>query len=343
MLVWAGWPATRLEGHMTQKTTSRVIASLFGAALATGAAFADDMASYTDMFEALPALPPIPAANSLTTEKIELGKMLFFEPRISGSGVISCATCHNPALGWSDRIPTAVGHDGQVGNRNTPTVLNSGFLTSQFWDGREPDLEGQALGPIQAEIEMNMDLEAAIRRLKEFDIYHQHFAAAFPGDDDPINAQNIADAIASFERTLNTPNSPFDRYLRGDVGAMSVAQVEGMKLFVDAGCVACHNGPALTDGNFHRFELPGSKDEGRFLVTGDDFDMYAFRTPTLRNVAVTYPYFNNGSVDNLRDAVQLMGQQMLGQDFAEDELENLVAFMHALTGDMPNVTIPALP
>lgn len=198
-------------------------------------------------------------------------------------------------------------------------------------------------GPIEAEIEMNMDLEAAIRRLKEFDIYHEHFAAAFPGDEDPIRAENIAHAIASFERTLNTPNSPLDRFLAGDVQAMNDSQVEGMKLFVDAGCVACHNGPALTDSGFHRFELPGSTDEGRFIVTGDEADMFAFRTPTLRNVAVTYPYFNNGSVADLRDAVQLMGQQMLGQDFADEELDNLVAFMHALTGEMPDLVIPALP
>ncbi len=296
-----------------------------------------------DFFEPLPALPPMPADNSLTPEKIELGRMLFFEPRISASGVISCATCHNPALGWSDRIPRAVGHGGQVGERNTPTVLNSGFLESQFWDGREPDLEGQALGPIQADVEMAMTLEDAIERLNEFDIYHQHFRAAFPDDPNPINANNVALAIASFERTLNTPNSPLDRFLAGDVQAMTDQQVEGMQLFVDAGCVACHNGPALTDSNFHRFELPGSTDEGRFVVTGDEADMFAFRTPTLRNVAVTYPYFNNGSVESLHEAVQLMGQQMLGQDFEEGELDALVAFMHALTGDMPKVEIPALP
>ena len=328
---------------MTPRLMMRTSATAIVLAMGASALQASDAAEYLDFFEPLPAIAPIPANNSLTPEKIELGKMLFFEPRISGSGVISCATCHNPALGWSDRIPTAVGHDGQVGNRNTPTVLNSGFLGSQFWDGREPDLEGQALGPIEAEIEMNMDLEAAIRRLKEFDIYHEHFAAAFPGDEDPIRAENIAFAIASFERTLNTPNSPFDRYLRGDEGAMTGQQVEGMKLFVDAGCVACHNGPALTDSNFHRFELPGSTDEGRFIVTGDEMDKFAFRTPTLRNVAVTYPYFNNGSVDNLQDAVQLMGQQMLGQDFSTEELDSLVAFMHALTGEMPALEIPALP
>ncbi len=328
---------------MTFTTLPRLSATALALVLSAGAVHADDIAEYMDFFEPLPYLPPIPADNTMTPEKIELGTMLFFEPRISGSGVISCATCHNPALGWADRIPRAVGHGGQVGERNTPTVLNSGFLESQFWDGREPDLEGQALGPIEADIEMNMTLAEAIERLKEFDIYHEHFSAAFPDDPDPINQQNVALSIAAFERTLNTPNSPLDRFLRGDVQAMTETQVEGMKLFVDAGCVACHNGPALTDSNFHRFELPGSTDEGRFLVTGDEADMFAFRTPTLRNVAVTYPYFNNGSVADLHSAVQLMGQQMLGQDFTDDELDKLVAFMHALTGEMPRVEIPALP
>ena len=321
----------------------RIGATALALVLGATALHAEDIAEYMDFFEPLPHLPPIPADNTMTPEKIELGKMLFFEPRISASGVISCATCHNPALGWADRIPRAVGHGGQVGERNTPTVLNSGFLESQFWDGREPDLEGQALGPIEADIEMNMTLAEAIERLREFDIYHEHFAAAFPDDPDPINQHNVAHAIATFERTLNTPNSPFDRFLRGDAQAMTDQQVEGMKLFVDAGCVACHTGPAFTDSNFHRFELPGSRDEGRFLVTGDEADMFAFRTPTLRNVAVTYPYFNNGSVATLHEATQLMGQQMLGQDFSEDELESLVAFMHALTGEMPDITIPALP
>ena len=328
---------------MSHTSLPRICATALALVFSAGAVTSDTLAEYMDFFEPLPYLPPIPANNTMTPEKIELGKMLFFEPRISASGVISCATCHNPALGWADRIPRAVGHGGQVGERNTPTVLNSGFLESQFWDGREPDLEGQALGPIQADIEMNMTLAEAIERLKEFDIYREHFAAAFPDDPDPINPGNVALSIATFERTLNTPNSPLDRFLRGDVQAMSENQIEGMKLFVDAGCVACHNGPALTDSNFHRFELPGSRDEGRFLVTGDEADRFAFRTPTLRNVAVTYPYFNNGSVETLHDAVQLMGQQMLGQDFTDAELDSLVDFMHALTGEMPRVEIPALP
>lgn len=320
--------------------TATAIALCLGGAVA---ATAQDMSEYIDMFDPLPALPPIPSGATMSTERIDLGRMLFFEPRISASGVISCATCHNPALGWTDRISRATGHDGQVGDRNTPTVLNSAFLTAQFWDGREPDLEGQALGPIQAEVEMNMTLEQAIGRLNEFEVYRTAFSTAFPDDEDPVNSGNVALALAAFERTLNTPNSPFDRFLMGDDMAMTEQQQNGMRLFVDSGCVACHNGPILTDSNFHRFELPGSTDEGRYVVTEDEFDRFAFRTPTLRNVAVTYPYFNNGSVWELRDAVNLMGQQMLGQDFEEDELDDLVAFLDTLTGEMPHIEIPPLP
>ncbi len=317
--------------------------ALVSAAAFTTSAIADGYEEYRDRFEPLPALPPIPADNSLTPEKIELGKMLFFEPRISASGVISCATCHNPALGWTDRIPLSVGHEGQVGERNTPTVLNSGFLEAQFWDGREPDLEGQALGPIEADVEMAMDLDSAIERLSGFEAYRERFSEAFPETDDPINAENVAKALASFQRTLNTPNSPFDRYLRGDLQAMSEQQKRGMAAFVDNGCIACHRGPNLTDSNFHRFELPGSTDEGRYVITGEERDRYAFRTPTLRNVAVTYPYFNNGSVEDLGEAINLMAEQMLGRELDEDTTEDMVAFMHALTGEMPQVTFPALP
>ncbi|SEP05027.1 cytochrome c peroxidase [Aquisalimonas asiatica] len=317
--------------------------SLLGMA---GQSLADDdgYAEYRDRFEPLPALPPIPSDNSLTKEKIELGKMLFFEPRISSSGVISCATCHNPALGWADRIPQAVGHQGQVGKRNTPTVLNSGFLDSQFWDGREDDLEGQALGPIEDAIEMAMDLDEAIEQLESFEAYTERFDEAFPGQDDPVNEENVAKALASFQRTLNTPNSPFDRYLRGDTEAMSEQQKRGMAAFVDNGCIACHSGPALTDGQFHRFELPdGPTDEGRYVITGDESDKYAFRTPGLRNVGVTYPYFHNGMVDDLGEAINIMAEQMLGSELDDDTVEDIEQFLHAMTGEMPDISFPALP
>ncbi|EWH01497.1 hypothetical protein Q427_13820 [Halomonas sp. BC04] len=169
-----------MEYQKTVQPAKLIVAVALGGALAFGGSvLADDgLGDYRDRFEPLPYFPPIPAHNSLTPEKVELGNMLFFEPRISSSGVISCATCHNPALGWSDRIPRATGHDGQIGERNTPTVLNSGFLGSQFWDGREPDLEGQALGPIEADIEMAMDLDMALERLEEFELYQKKFAEA---------------------------------------------------------------------------------------------------------------------------------------------------------------------
>ena len=319
-----------------------IAASCISLAIAVPA-MGEDMNEYRRFFEALPALPPIPAGSPLTQERIDLGQMLFFEPRISGSGVISCATCHNPALGWTDRIARATGHDGQVGERNTPTALNAAFLDSQFWDGRAATLEDQALGPIQATIEMNMSLEGAIARLNEFQIYRDMFAAAFPADADPVRPENVALAIAAFERTLVTPNSPFDRFLAGDDSALSDEQRWGMRLFADNGCVACHSGPNFSDGQFHAIQVPGSTDLGRALVTGDSADEHAFRTPSLRNIAVTYPYFNNGSVDSLREAVNIMGQEMLGHEFADDELDALVAFLDSLTGEMPEVEIPALP
>lgn len=312
-------------------------------AVAASAGADDGYGDYRDRFEPLPHLPPIPASNSLTEEKVELGNMLFFEPRISSSGVISCATCHNPALGWSDRIPRATGHDGQIGERNTPTVLNSGFLGSQFWDGREPDLEGQALGPIEADVEMAMDLDQALDRLREFPLYHEKFAEAYPDQDDPITADNLAHALASFQRTLNTPNSPFDRYLRGDLDALNEQEKRGMVAFVDNGCAACHSGPAFTDSNFHRIQVPGSTDVGRYEVTGEERDMYRFRTPTLRNVGVTYPYMNNGATETLEEAVAIMGTEMLGREFEEDKIDDITAFLHTLTGEMPDFEVPALP
>ncbi|SDK79846.1 cytochrome c peroxidase [Franzmannia pantelleriensis] len=327
--------------HKTSWVAAIGASALLGISLSTSAD--DGFADYRERFEPLPHFPPIPADNSLTEEKVDLGNMLFFEPRISASGVISCATCHNPALGWSDRIPRATGHDGQIGERNTPTVLNSGFLESQFWDGREPDLEGQALGPIEADIEMAMQLEHAIERLTEFSLYQEKFAAAYPDDEDPITADNLAHALASFQRTLNTPNSPFDRYLRGDLDALNEQEKRGMVAFVDNGCAACHSGPAFTDSNFHRIQVPGSTDVGRYEVTGVESDKFRFRTPTLRNVGVTYPYMNNGATETLEEAVAIMGTEMLGREFEEDKIDDITAFLHTLTGEMPDFEVPALP
>lgn len=332
------------DGTMnTRHLTAGLATAVAALGIAWGGQAAADYSEYREFFEPLPAIPPLPADNAMTPERIELGKMLFFEPRISSSGVISCATCHNPALGYTDRVPRAVGHDGQVGERNTPTVLNSGFFEAQFWDGRAATLEEQALGPIEAEVEMAMPIAEAMERLKEFDIYQERFAEAFPDDDDPVRDVNVALSLAAFQRTLNTPNAPLDRWLAGDESAMTEQQKRGMAAFVDRGCLACHSGPALTDSQFHQIQVPGSTDLGRYLVTGEEWDRHAFKTPTLRNVAVTYPYFNNGEVADLGEAIRIMAMEMLGVELDDEETADIEAFMHALTGDQPEFPVPALP
>ncbi len=189
---------------------------------------------------------------------------------------------------------------------------------------------------------MAMPLEQAVQRLREFDVYQEMFAEVF-GSDDAIHADNVALSLAAFQRTLITPNSPLDRYLAGDEKALSDQQVRGMRAFVDRGCVACHRGPALSDSQFHRIQVPGSTDLGRYLVTGEEQDKFAFRTPTLRNVALTYPYFNNGNVSSLAEAIRIMAREMLNTELPDNEVEDMKAFMHALTGDMPQFAIPALP
>jgi len=295
-----------------------------------------------DLLEPLPAVAPIPADNTMTVEKVELGKMLFFDPRLSGSNWISCATCHNPVMAFTDRIPRALGHAMSEGPRNTPTVLNAAYIGVQFWDGRAATLEEQALGPIQAGVEMNQSLDKAVDNIKAVPEYVGMFKTVFGGDD-PVNAQNLAKAIAAFERTLVTPNSPFDRYMRGDVYAMTDDAKAGLELFKAKGCVACHNGPAFTNSNFHRIKVPGSTDLGRYNVTKEESDKYLFRTPTLRNVELTGPYFNNGSVTTLDGAVRVMGREALSKELTDEEARQLVAFLRSLTGEMPSFEYPKLP
>ncbi len=293
--------------------------------------------------EPIPSVPPIPGDNSMTPAKIELGKMLFFDPRLSSSGVISCATCHNPSFAFTDRVSRALGHKHQVGPRNTPTVLNSAFLKNQFWDGRAATLEEQALGPIQASVEMNERLENVVDRLNSIQRYRNLFKEVFGGNPPPVTPANIAKAIAAFERTLITPNSPFDRFLAGDRGAISKRAKRGWELFQSKGCIACHNGPIFTNSSFQRIQVPGSTDLGRYTVTKKEDDKYRFRVQTLRNVALTYPYFNNGSVWKLRDAVKIMSRKMLGSETGDRDADDIVEFLKTLTGEMPKFTYPVLP
>lgn len=293
------------------------------------------------LFATLPDVPPIPEDNPMTPEKIELGKMLYFEPRLSASGIISCHTCHNLSLGGTDRLPTSLGHEFLTGGRNAPTVLNAAFFNLQFWDGRATGLEEQAQGPIQAGVEMAMPADLAVERIASINGYLPYFEAAFPGEADPITFDNISKAIATFERTLITPDDGLDRYLRGDESALSDDAKRGMEIVVQVGCVACHNGPMLSTGTLMPFNH--GEDRGLATVTGEATDEFMFRVSTWRNVSLTAPYFHDGSAATLEDAVRVMGSVQLSRDLTDEEVFYIVAFLNALEGQLPEVTIPSLP
>lgn len=310
-------------------------------------------------WEALPDTPPIPADNPQTREKIELGKRLFFDPRFSATGTVSCNTCHNLMAGGDDSRSVSMGVHGLVGPRNAPTVWNAAFHSVQFWDGRARSLEDQARGPVVAPVEMGMNsLEAAIERVRRIPGYAAEFKQVFGGDE-PVTIDNAAKAVAAYERTLITPNSPYDRYVRGDKGALTEQQIRGMKAFEQLGCIACHrgpafNGPTMPDGRgfyisfpFHKTEYTEKyglkEDPGRFGVTGNAGDKNKFRVPTLRNVALTAPYFHNGRVRTLNEAVRIMAPSQLHERLAEQQIEDVVAFLNALTGEFPEQSLPRLP
>jgi cytochrome c peroxidase len=289
--------------------------------------------------------------RAATPAEVELGKMLYFEPRLSQSHNISCNTCHQVGLGGVDMLPTSIGHKWQKGGRNAPTVLNAVFNTAQFWDGRASDLKAQAGGPIQNPIEMGITPAHAIEMLKAIPGYRKSFAAAFPGQADPITMDNVTQAIAAFEATLITPNAPFDKYLRGEAGALSAEQKEGLKLFMDKGCASCHNGINVGGGMYAPFgvvekpagELLPPGDKGRFTVTKTPSDEYVFKVPTLRNIALTPPYFHTGKSWDLRQAVAVMGASQLGIQLTDEETAKITAFLHTLTGEQPQVVYPMLP
>ena len=304
-----------------------------------------------DMFSAVPKYPPVIDGNELTDAKVELGKMLFFEPRLSASHLISCNTCHNVGMGGHDYLPTSIGHGWQKGPRNAPTVFNAVFNSAQFWDGRAADLAEQAKGPVQAGVEMSSTpqrVEATLRSMPE---YVERFEAAFPGQESPVTFDNMATAIEAFEATLITPDAPFDQFLRGDNDALNDEEKEGLALFMDKGCAACHGGVNFGGQGYYPFGLvtrPGAEilpegDKGRFAVTETASDEYVFRAAPLRNIELTAPYFHSGAVWSLEEAVAVMGSAQLGTELQEDEVQSIVAFLKTLTGDIPEVVYPELP
>ena len=309
----------------------------------------------------LPQKVPVPADNPITPAKIELGKMLYFDPRLSVDGTVSCNSCHNVMSDGGDGRPVGVGVRGQRGGRGSPTVWNSAYNTVQFWDGRAASLEDQAKGPLTNPIEMGMaNHDEVMKRVNQIPGYVAAFKKAFPKDKDAVTIDNLAKAIATYERTLITLNSPFDRYIKGNKKAMTVQQVKGMKLVEEIGCTSCHTGENFSgdgfkmgEGHYQPFpQIPGSKfdkmydllaDKGRFEVTKKDEDKNHWRVPTWRNVALTAPYFHNGKVKTLDEAVRVMGKTQLGIDLTDEQISNIVAFLNSLTGEFPKQTLPKLP
>jgi cytochrome c peroxidase len=299
------------------------------------------------IFGVLPAEAPNPA-NPITPEKVALGRMLFYEPRITLSRKLSCNSCHGLDTYGVDNQPTSVGHEGQRGERNSPTVYNAALEFAQFWDGRAPDVEAQAKGPVLNPVEMAMPSEPeVVGRLKEIPGYGPLFAAAFPGETDPISFDNMAKAIAAFERKLMTPG-PLDDFLNGNDQALTPAQLAGLQTFMDTGCITCHNGATVGGRMFQKLGLVEpypTKDIGREKVTGNEADRYFFKVPMLRNVAKTGPWFHDGSIQNLDDAIRLMAKHQLGKQLGTGEIASIRAFLESLTGrvDAAFVAKPELP
>lgn len=309
------------------------------------------MTSAQGLFKPIPQSPPALPGNPATPAKVELGKMLFLDPRLSESHAISCNSCHNLGLGGADAQETSIGHKWQRGGRNAPTVLNSAFNTAQFWDGRAKDLEAQAGGPMVNPVEMASPEQHVGEQLRGIPGYASAFKAAFPGEAQPVSLANAQKAIAVFEATLITPNAAFDRFLRGEASALDAQQKRGLQVFIGKGCAACHNGINLGGGMYAPFgtvEKPGAEllpsgDKGRFAVTKTATDEYVFKVPTLRNIALTAPYFHSGRSWDLRQAVAVMGTSQLGTELTSEEVDDVVAFLGSLTGEQPKIAYPMLP
>ncbi|MBO9541619.1 cytochrome-c peroxidase [bacterium] len=306
----------------------------------------------------LPEKPPVPKANPMTPAKVELGRQLYFDPRLSSTGKVSCNSCHDVMAGGEDNRATSLGVFGKTGGRSAPTVWNSAFLSVQFWDGRAASLEEQAKGPMVNPVEMgNPNHDVVVKRLAGIPGYVKQFDAVYGKNS--LNIDNVAKAIAAYERTLVTPNSAFDRYVKGDEKALTPAAKRGMDLVQQLGCISCHSGqnfsgPPMPEGTgfYQRFpRIPSAydakyqlkKDLGRYEATRTESDRHMWRVPTWRNVAKTAPYFHNGSVKTLDEAVRVMAKSQLNTTLTDGQTKDIVAFLSSLTGEFPKQKAPKLP
>jgi cytochrome c peroxidase len=298
---------------------------------------------YKLLLKPLPALPPIPADNTMTPEKIKLGEMLYWDRRVSKTGATSCGFCHHPAYYGAEPMRKSVGINGEIHKRNAQTVLNAGYLKVWFAAGESPTLEHQALTAVRSHVAMRSWPKEVAKRLNRIPEYKALSMKVFG---EPLTEENMGKAMAAFMRTLNTPDYPLARWLNGDDNAMTEEQKRGMVTFVDKGCVTCHIGPNFSNSTFQRIMVPGGeKDLGRYKVTKKEEDKYLFRVYSLLNVTETAPYFHNGSVSDLREVIRIMGRQALKIELTDQEVEDILAFEHALKGKIPEdfLTMPVLP
>lgn len=310
------------------------------------------IASSTASFGAkidLSSFKPLPQVEVPTTgtenHLWKLGRDLYMEKKLSKDNDISCNSCHMIDNYGVDNQPTSPGHKGQLGGRNSPTSFNAFLHVAQFWDGRAKDVEEQALGPITNPVEMALqDIETAVSILKADPSYQKKFSMAFPQEKQPVSKDNIAKAIGFFERTLVTP-SRFDKFLNGDEKALSETEQRGLKTFVDVGCNSCHNGITVGGSAYFKMGLVKpyeTKDEGRFAVTKIESDKSVFKVPSLRNIEKTYPYFHNGQVKSLESAVKLMGEHQLGKTLSNQEVNDIIAFLKSMTGELPKDVVMSI-
>jgi cytochrome c peroxidase len=326
------------------------------ALLLTAASHAPDTglrAQAAAIFKPLPKTMTTPD-NPITPEKVALGRKLFFEPRVSEDGTVSCARCHPPSLYGTDGLEKPIGAEHRVNPRNAPTVLNAALQISAHWRGDRKSVEDQATQALVGPPSFgNPSYEAAMARLKSIPGYQLLFAKAFPNEVDPVTPENWGRAIGAYERTLVTP-SPFDRYLAGDEAALPASAKAGLREFIQVGCTTCHNGVGVGGGAYQKFGLvedywkataSTTVDKGRFDVTQNPADMYVFKVPSLRNVAMTPPYFHDGSVVTLPEAVRVMGRVQLGRTLSDEQIGRIVAFLQSLTGSLPEgfAKAPVLP
>ena len=299
---------------------------------------------------------PFPEDNPYSEEKAKLGKILYFDPRLSASGTQSCATCHNPSFDWGDGMGLAVGHGHKRLGRKSPTILNLAWdheAEAYMWDGRKSSLEEQALGPIEAGVEMNMSMDILIPVLKEIEEYQKLFKSAFPNDEDPINKTNIGKAIATYERTIVSGEAPFDKWIKGNEDAISESAKKGFILFNGkANCSACHSGWNFSDASFHDIGIDDD-DKGRGAIVPIPSMQHAFKTVGLRNIDRRAPYMHNGSIKTLMEVInhydhgfvkrESLSDEMKELNLTDDEKQDLVEFLKTLTSDDEPVTLPKLP